>query len=560
MLKPQPSNKPLSLEWGSPGDVASGFLKSDAFVRGLRGPVGSGKSVTCCIEIMRRAMKQKPNFEKIRRTRWAVIRNSYPDLKNTTIKTWRDWFDDRWGKFLWSTPYTHHISVGLPDDTRVEAEVIFLALDHEEDVRKLLSMELTGVWINEAREIRKSIVDGASMRCRRFPSKRDGGATFSGVIMDTNSPSEVHWWGIMAGEVPIPEFMTEEERRFLVKPKNWEFFTQPPGMNEQLDQRGDVLSYAMNPEAENISNLDSRYYPEIVHGKARPWINAYILNRYQSLSDGKRVYPTFRREVHVAREELQPLPGVEISCGIDFGRTPAAIFGQKMHSDRWIILHEFLASDMGANRFAIALKNEIGRLGWSDGRLANEEEIEERLKQFETDEDIGMQKEYFQDDLLFSPKFPMSFVGDPAGSGRAQTDDKTPFMIMRAHGLPVRPAPSNDPELRIEAVESPLNRLVDGMPGMLISPHCTNLIAGFEGGYHFKRKQVSIEQYDDKPNKNRFSHPHDALQYLMLAGGEGTRITTGRAPGEEAAVVRGRFRGFSPFRKMHERRRSNRFT
>lgn len=560
MLKPQPSNKPLSLEWGSPGDVASGFLKSDAFVRGLRGPVGSGKSVTCCIEIMRRAMKQKPNSEKIRRTRWAVIRNSYPDLKNTTIKTWRDWFDDRWGKFLWSTPYTHHISVGLPDDTRVEAEVIFLALDHEVDVRKLLSMELTGVWINEAREIRKSIVDGASMRCRRFPSKRDGGATFSGVIMDTNSPSEVHWWGIMAGEVPIPEFMTEEERRFLVKPKNWEFFTQPPGMNEQLDQRGDVLSYAMNPEAENISNLDSRYYPEIVHGKARPWINAYILNRYQSLSDGKRVYPTFRREVHVAREELQPLPGVEISCGIDFGRTPAAIFGQKMHSDRWIILHEFLASDMGANRFAIALKNEIGRLGWSDGRLANEEEIEERLKQFETDEDIGMQKEYFQDDLLFSPKFPMSFVGDPAGSGRAQTDDKTPFMIMRAHGLPVRPAPSNDPELRIEAVESPLNRLVDGMPGMLISPHCTNLIAGFEGGYHFKRKQVSIEQYDDKPNKNRFSHPHDALQYLMLAGGEGTRITTGRAPGEEAAVVRGRFRGFSPFRKMHERRRSNRFT
>ena len=153
MPKQQVADKPLSLDWQSPGEVASQFLKSDAFVRGLRGPVGSGKSVTCCIEIMRRAMKQQPNKEKVRRTRWAVIRNSYPDLKNTTIKTWRDWYDDRWGKFLWSTPYTHHISVGLPDDTRVEAEIIFLALDHEDDVRKLLSMELTGVWINAAREV-----------------------------------------------------------------------------------------------------------------------------------------------------------------------------------------------------------------------------------------------------------------------------------------------------------------------------------------------------------------------------------------------------------------------
>tara|TARA_A100000172_G_scaffold56135_1_gene36153 strand:+ start:2589 stop:4271 length:1683 start_codon:yes stop_codon:yes gene_type:complete len=559
MPKQQVADKPLSLDWQSPGEVASQFLKSDAFVRGLRGPVGSGKSVTCCIEIMRRAMKQQPNKEKVRRTRWAVIRNSYPDLKNTTIKTWRDWYDDRWGKFLWSTPYTHNISVGLPDDTRVEAEVIFLALDHEDDVRKLLSMELTGVWINEAREVKKSIVDGATMRCRRFPAVRDGGATWSGVIMDTNSPDEVHWWGIMAGEVPIPEFMTEEERKFLVKPENWAFYTQPAGMNERLDQRGDVLSYEINLDAENIGNLDPRYYPEIVRGKTRPWINGYILNRYQSLSDGKRVYPTFRREVHVSREPLQPLPGVEISCGIDFGRTPAAIFGQKIHSDRWLILHEFLGSDMGANRFAIALKNEIGRLGWSDSRLATDDEIEDRLKVLEKDDDAGMEREYFQDDMLFSPKYPMSFVGDPAGSGKAQTDDRTPFMIMRAHGLPVRAAPSNDPDLRIEAVEAPLNRLVDGMPGMLVSPNCTNLIAGFEGGYHFKRKQVSIEQYDDKPNKNRFSHPHDALQYLMLAGGEGTRITTGRAPGQGASVVRGRFRGFSPFRRMHERKRTGRF-
>ena len=38
------------------------FHASDAFVRGLMGPVGSGKSVACCMEILSRAIRQRPNF------------------------------------------------------------------------------------------------------------------------------------------------------------------------------------------------------------------------------------------------------------------------------------------------------------------------------------------------------------------------------------------------------------------------------------------------------------------------------------------------------------------
>ena len=59
---------------------------------------------------------------------------------------------------MWSVPYTHNIKKG-----DVELEVIFLALDRPEDVKKLLSLELTGVWVNEAREIPKSIIDACSM-------------------------------------------------------------------------------------------------------------------------------------------------------------------------------------------------------------------------------------------------------------------------------------------------------------------------------------------------------------------------------------------------------------
>jgi len=110
----------MQLNYIPPGKVAKTFMKDTAFVRGLRGPVGSGKSVTCCMEIMRKAVAQKPNSANIRKSRWAVIRNTNPQLKTTTIKTWRDWFSDDLGKFVWSPPYTHHVCISLGDKTTVE--------------------------------------------------------------------------------------------------------------------------------------------------------------------------------------------------------------------------------------------------------------------------------------------------------------------------------------------------------------------------------------------------------------------------------------------------------
>ena len=91
-------------------------------------------------------------------------------------------------------------------------------------------------------------------------------------------------------------------------------------------------------------------------------------------------------------------------------------------------------------------------------------------------------------------------------------------------GISARAASSNDVALRIEAVNAPLTRLNEKQSGILIDPRCTNLVKGFEGGYHYRRLQVSGERYEETPNKNRFSHVHDALQYLMLGGGEGRKL------------------------------------
>ena len=85
------SGEPLTIDYAPAGEVARAFHQSDAFVRGLMGPVGSSKSSACCLEMFTRACEQTAN-QGVRRSRWAVIRNTYPELKSTTIKTWEEWF------------------------------------------------------------------------------------------------------------------------------------------------------------------------------------------------------------------------------------------------------------------------------------------------------------------------------------------------------------------------------------------------------------------------------------------------------------------------------------
>jgi len=477
----------INFKYKPDGEVLKSFMKDSTFFRGIRGPVGSGKSVGCCVEVFRRALEQKKGVDGLRKSRWAIIRNTNPQLRTTTIKTWLDWFPESdWGRFHWSVPYTHYIKKG-----EIDLEVIFLALDRPEDVKKLLSLELTGIWINEAREIPKSIIDACTMRVGRYPSMRDGGPSWSGVIADTNAPEEDHWWPIMAGEVPIPDHIPREQAKMLVKPDNWNFFTQPSGMLETKDEEGEIQDYKENPKAENQKNILANYYSNLIRGKTKSWIDVYVMNRLGHIQDGKPVYPMFASEVHIAKEEIPVAANVPVYVGIDFGLTPAAVLAQKVRG-RWFVQSEIVAVDMGIVRFAEVLRQELA--------------------------------------TRFSAASEVIIYGDPAGDFRAQTDESTPFHILRGAGLRAFPAPSNSVDLRLESVSSQLTKMVEGKPALLIDRRCPQLIKGFEGGYAYKRMEVSGERYADKPDKNMFSHVHDAAQYLFLGAGEGRALMNNQKP------------------------------
>jgi hypothetical protein len=471
------------------------FLQDKSFVRGIMGPVGSGKSYACAAEIMLKAVSQVPSpRDGIKYSRFVVVRNSYPELRTTTIKTWQELFPENiWGPFRWSPPLTHHIKLPSRDNAPgIDCEVIFLALDQPKDVRKLLSMELTGAWVNEARELPKAVIDGLTHRVGRYPTLSDGGASpWRGIIMDTNPMDDDHWWYRLA------------EKEKMVGKYKWKFFRQPGAVEEYTtadlpenpEANGFVFSantwWLTNPSAENRNNLPAGYYEQTLLGKNTDWIRCYAQGLYTYVQEGKPVMNEYDDSI-MSEDHLEADISVPIQVGIDFGLTPAAIFGQKLTNGRWVILHELVTFDMGLERFGNMLKSTLATK---------------------------------------FPKFEVLVWGDPAGMARDQIYEVTSFDHLKSIGLLARPTASNDFRVRREAGAMPMNRLIEGKPGILIDKTCQRLRKALAGGYHFKRVQISGgERYRDTPNKNDHSHVGDAYMYLVLGGGEHKQLTRGNSP------------------------------
>jgi len=507
------------------GATLKAFMMSNARVRIIRGPIRSGTSSMCCHEIWRRACEQEPGPDGVRRTRWAVVRNTYPDLAQSTVKTWLNWFPERdFGRFINSKPMVHRMNL----KTGIDCEVVFLALDKAEDVSKLRSTEWTGVWINELEYTERDLFDEAESRVGYFPAVKDGGATWSGVIADMNAPTEDNWVVRMTGEVPLPEDLPEDEMGQYIWPVGWDYFRQPPGLIEEMGPDGKtVVGYRLNDKAENLKWIplvnSSPLYLETIKGKSKRWIDSRIMNRITAPVEGSPVWPQFVEETHVARQTLRYNPNYPLYGGIDFGRRPAAVFCQLIN-DRWIIIGELLGVDEGATIFAPRVKRWL---------------FQHCPGLFEGTDDYSVEQ------AIRSGR--LRLFGDPKGQDKVQSDETTAYDVFRSFGLKVTPAPipSNNIQTRIEAVAYVLQTMRDGAPRFLLSPVCVMLKMGMAGGYHFKKGDAQRIE----PVKDKYSNPCDALQYVFIGAGEGS-VMTGRERREPGASVGGKVKAFKGRRSL----------
>lgn len=437
----------------------------------IMGPLGSGKTVQTILKIFDLMCEQAPvkardhKNHNIRLSRWIAARNTYSELFSTTIKDWMEIHGDL-GVFKQGSkePPTHRLDFDLEDGTRVVAEVMFIAFDRPDHVKKARGIQATGIWLNETKELPKSVVDMLDLRHGRYPSRKEGSTpTWHGMVGDTNAPDEDHWYYKMA----------EEE-----KPSDWAFHRQPGGVFRDGEE------WAINPAAENLGNLPEGYYRRGLQGKADDWIKINLANEYGYVSDGKPVHPRYVDSVHCQDIPFSPIKETPIVLGFDFGRTPACLIMQRQPAfNRWVAFDEFLADDMSAVTFAPELKKYL--------------------------------------DAMY-PGYRFKGWGDPSGQNKGQGTDDTPFKIIRAAGIPCQPTQSNSPLQRRAALEQPMKEIcMDGKPRFIILPKCKVTRKGLQGGFCYRRIQTTAERYTDEPDKNEYSHPCEALEYGLQGEGEG---------------------------------------
>ena len=474
------------------GKQLRAYLRDTAHVSVIRGPIGSGTSSGSCQKLHKLGMEMPKWADGKRRSRFAVVRNTYAELRDTTLQTWLYWFpEERYGKLVRSRPLLHQMRWA-----DVEMDVYFLALDDDADVRKLRSFEFTGFWINELEYLPKSLFDEMESRTGRFPPEAEvrGQPCWDGVIADMNAPGEEHWLPQMTGEVPYPEDVPADKRPMW--PAAWSYFVQPPALVERFgEDRRTVVGYEENPASENRRNLRPGYHLQKAEGKSKEWIDSRLMNRIVTVVDGDPVWPMFVREQHAVGGTLMFNPGYPVEVALDFGRRPTAIFSQTINH-RVQIQRELRMYGVGAATFAPEVKRFLAQ---------------------------------------HYPGATVRLTGDPKGQDRGQADERTAYDIFKALGMPVAPCPvkGNNIETRLEVVAYALQQFPMGHSRILISvAGCPTLVAGMAGKYHLKKVDGEAA-----PVKDKYSDPCDCLGYLLIYLGDGKEMI-GLTAGRQSAPMR----------------------
>jgi hypothetical protein len=453
----------MSLDYTAPPTLAS-FMKSDAYGRICAGPVGSGKTTACLMEVFRRSCQQAKAPDGYRYTRWAFVRITLKQLKDTVLKEIQNWLGEL-GEWRVSEN-TFYLNF-----SDVRSEWIFIPLENAEDQARLLSMQLTGCWLNEVIEMNFDILAPVSGRIGRYPSGTRGAPSWYGILGDTNMPIEMSDWH---------KFMTEP-------PSDWQIFIQPSGIAPDAENLNYLLQTDETKKLEEDHPLrlaqGRKYYEQFLemYGSDHPWIKRYVYAEYGDDPSGEAVFrATFKPSWHVVDDTIV-IPGYPLIIGQDFGRNPWSVIGQVDHMGRLLIHEEVSAINVGL-----------------------EKHVNEKLKP-----------------LLYSNKFIGSraiVVGDPSGVAKGTIAEESCFDALRRLGLAAYPAPTNDIDARLRAVETLLGRAVNAGPALCINRGgCPWLVRAMSGGYRFsRRKEGGLRAIPEKFDAEGFSHVADSLQYVSL--------------------------------------------
>ena len=464
--------------------AVNSFLEDKHQLKIILGPYGSGKTSAICQRLLWNAVNMPKCKDGVRKYTVALIRNTYGELCSTTFKSWMHWSKGlplikKQMRPLWEYQYQFNDEEG-----KIELNVLFLALDREDDREKLGSLELTDAFINEIQFIPEGIINHLQSRVGRYPSLSD----FDNpeflydwyIYADTNPPDDEHW-------------IAKKDRELeTISSEITKIYHQPPGLIE-IEKEG-KKQWITNLKADNLKNLRTTYYIEMIE-KGLEHLKVFALGFYGLLKRGKLVYPEYNDQLHCV-DSLNFDKNLPILIAFDHGLTPAALLSQRKLNGQILIIKEFTTERCGTRAFVRDIV-----LPWLRANLDG---------------------------------YTIYSIGDPSGEPAAnkQRLGLSSHEILKEEGLETFAAKTNAIEPRIEAVRTNLIKLLNttpAQPAILISQQGCPILRQAIAKYYIYRKMMVIgeEKYKEVPDK---SHPWsdimDDLQYICCEyGGIGIRWT-----------------------------------
>lgn len=324
-------------------------------VKGLFGPVGTGKTVaTCVAEPVYVALEQTPWRHKvtvpigrsrrvldgnIHHIRVAIMRKHYERLQRSVIKTMKQWFDPDEFEVRQGTSLTGALCMELEplkDDPEVKRYIFieydFIPMDREDVYDKLASYEPTLLVLSELSEMERKVLIASVKRLGRFPNffqsdpSKGPGPNRSQVIFDTNPPSEESWM--------YEQFEAE-------CPVSYRIYKQPGAFIRSENKLGEV-TYAPNPKADNVRNIKKgyQYWKDIIDAGDEDEIKRNVLGEYGRRLSGEPVFPVFikKQDQLIADRELIPMPNQPVLIGMDLETRAAAVVGQRLPTGRLAVM------------------------------------------------------------------------------------------------------------------------------------------------------------------------------------------------------------------------------
>jgi hypothetical protein len=307
----------------NPNPSAVEFHEAPEEVKVLWGPMGSGKTSACLVEFAMLASECEVPLRGI------VIRSSHPELRDSTLKTWEEWFGElvsfkaRDAKAILPLPHPKTGEV-------LEHELHFRSCQRVEDASKLLSTEYGFAFLEECvPAYQSSGVLGSGLPYGLFEMVtlrlRQKGVTRRTICVTFNPPFPNHWC--------YSEFL--QAARETLAEKNYFVKKQPPLENEKNLPKGYY---------DRFDRLDPDTVRRFKYGEV---VQAY---------SGVRVFPEARDGIHVVDHDLRPIKGVPLVLGFDFGRTQATIVTQITPVGQWRWVGELQTEGMGTGRHVELLR------------------------------------------------------------------------------------------------------------------------------------------------------------------------------------------------------------